>query len=694
MCCVKDRSVRKVFRLMILILLMNHWAFSQKLWDGGAGDGQWASAANWVDDVVPTASDNVLLDNSVVALSYAVSFPGSSVTVNSIRITPSSPSVIRLIIPPSNIAIPALTVSGVGGLIIDRGAEFINSSGGSPGTALVITDSIWIKNGGRFVHNSSNGHASYLVKVSRSPGTENGTFEFNVPGPASYTVSMAGRTYGNLELSAFAAGGTKSYLSNGSTAAIIRGDCKINSGVNYSLDFSGDINVRGNLVNAGNFNIASAANNNIIKIGKNISCPGIITETSMGNPVVELSGSDPQNISVTGSLLNSVALRLNNSSGAMLTAPLSLPYKLDLLTGKMTTSTSAMLTLQAACSIQADSNSVNSFINGPVTKLGLSNNSHFLFPVGKGNQQRWIALKNVSGDCTLEFFKSNPLLLATTFGPGIHHVSQIEYWNLRTISPLNVNVELSFDNVNSGGVTDLTSLRVAEFLNTDWTNAGNIAVSGTAGSKGSVVSNNFSMAGSQSVFFTLGSSSESQNPLPIRELYFQIIDEGDRRRFNWIVSSARSDVFYELQFSNDGRIFSNLRKLEALGHSSNNNYSESVFTSKDGFYRIKMSGQTGRICFSNIVRSGRSSGHIDRARLFPTIAVGSTVTLEIESTNPGFQQIYIADFLGRIVRQIKLEIRRGMQQISLPVCDLATGYYRVFGLSSPFLTNPLIFIKP
>ncbi|MBD3393538.1 MAG: DUF2341 domain-containing protein, partial [Chitinivibrionales bacterium] len=35
-----------------------------KTWDGGGADNDWTTAANWVDDAVPTATDNILFDNT------------------------------------------------------------------------------------------------------------------------------------------------------------------------------------------------------------------------------------------------------------------------------------------------------------------------------------------------------------------------------------------------------------------------------------------------------------------------------------------------------------------------------------------------------------------------------------------------------------------------------------------------------
>jgi hypothetical protein len=52
-----------------------------KRWDGGAADGQWFSPTNWAPDGVPTAYDNVILDNTNVAGAYTVTATGNRTAI-------------------------------------------------------------------------------------------------------------------------------------------------------------------------------------------------------------------------------------------------------------------------------------------------------------------------------------------------------------------------------------------------------------------------------------------------------------------------------------------------------------------------------------------------------------------------------------------------------------------------------------
>jgi hypothetical protein len=211
-----NRGLKLLGCALLFLAVTVREVFCQKKWDGGGGNNQWINPLNWNDDQLPSLNDSILLDNSLVASGYSVFLPSSNigVAVHSVRISPSMSSSIQLVIPVDNSAVPALSMSGQPGLVLESGAIFKNSSGATSGTVVSLVDSIYVLNGARFIQNSRTAHALYISRLSRMSGTERGVFEFNVPGTTSYTISLAGRTYGDLELNANAAGGTKTYLYN------------------------------------------------------------------------------------------------------------------------------------------------------------------------------------------------------------------------------------------------------------------------------------------------------------------------------------------------------------------------------------------------------------------------------------------------------------------------------------------------
>ncbi|AXY76151.1 hypothetical protein D3H65_20110 [Paraflavitalea soli] len=504
--------------LLALIIMGQLNSIAQKRWTGLAGDGQWLTPTNWSGNSIPTAIDDVILDNTFTSANYTVLLPPGNITVmvNSLTITPAADHTIEAILPLTNTAIPGLRLTNTGtALRINKGGIFRNASGALSGIPIDIAGALWIGNDGRYIHNTPRSHAAVVGNLSASPGTESGIFEFDIKGGGPL-ISFAGKTFGTLVLSATAAGGARTYNANGATPVIIRGNFLINDGVSFNLDLDDTIFIRGNYEQRGGiFNLGSGPNNTVVQIGKHLlQSKGIITENNNGLPILEMNGAGPQQLSMAGGIANSVALKINNAAGVVLQTPLSLPYQLELTAGQVNTSSTNLLTLQATCTVKVDSLSSTSFINGPLKKLGLMAQDQFLFPIGKGNTHRWLSLTQVTGNYTVEFFRANPKLMSSTYHANLHHISSIEHWTIvADLSPTpQTAVKLSFNDPNSGGVTDLATLRVARLSGNTWSDAGNTGCMGSPGSNGFVTSYALSSFGATE-YFSLASTTGSFNPL-------------------------------------------------------------------------------------------------------------------------------------------------------------------------------------
>lgn len=224
-------------------------AVGQKKWDGGAGTVHWVDAANWHPDGVPSSTDSVELDNSLLLTGYTILLPTGNVSVEcrKLLIRAGSEKQITVEIPIGSNAVPALSLTDAKeGLIIDAGGRFINASSADSSNPLQITGSMRIQYGGRYIHRTLRGNAYLTSKLSTGAGTETGIFEFDVPGNANTIVSLTGRTFGHLIFSA-KQNGTKSYQASGSSNCIILGNLEIQSGARYNHLFTADLHLYGNL---------------------------------------------------------------------------------------------------------------------------------------------------------------------------------------------------------------------------------------------------------------------------------------------------------------------------------------------------------------------------------------------------------------------------------------------------------------
>lgn len=118
------------------------WTYpDSKFWDGEGADGLWHTAANWVGDVVPVITDNVILDHTHVAAAYTVTIESDA---EAARISVGS-------------GVNAIGLSLDGGNFIVDGNITINNSGTL--AQIAATDTLFVagsfSNSGTFNANSS-----------------------------------------------------------------------------------------------------------------------------------------------------------------------------------------------------------------------------------------------------------------------------------------------------------------------------------------------------------------------------------------------------------------------------------------------------------------------------------------------------------------------------------------------------------
>ena len=589
-----DFEFRGIIISIFLLTTYSAIVNAQVKWDGEAGDGLWNTAANWAGNTLPSATDDVHLDNSIITANYIVTFPvgASSITVKSLTIIPVAGKNIEVLLPIGNTSIPAFTATGaVYGLIIHTGGIFRNSSGASAGTPVNISDSIQIKNGGLYIHNTSRAHAANVTVLSKVPGTEHGSFEFDVPGGSGYTVSITGRIYGNMILSATAAGGAKSYTSTGTSSVQINGNFIVNSGVNYSLNFNGGFTIDGNFIHSGSlFDISSGMHNNRIVIKKNVNQSGILTESGTGFPVVEFAGTANQDIGITGSITGTTVVRVNNPAGITLRAPMVVSNKIELLNGNIKTTGANILVFLDNASYSGAA--VNSFVEGPVRKIG---DDDFVFPIGKQANFAPVSIAGTGGSVTDEFqaeyFLGDPAIIfgKAVESPPITHISKLEYWTLDcSIGAPPKKITLSVHTYSDATLLEKLVVGRWDMASDIWRSEGNTAYSGIA--SGTVTSSNIHLFGT----FTLASTVSSENPLPLRDITLNVKNNDGYTSLSWIVDPSKHSDF-EILRSNNSVHFVPVGKLNSIPNKVHYQFSERLPVQGVFYYQLRIKEISGRV---------------------------------------------------------------------------------------------------
>jgi hypothetical protein len=691
---------RIIGRFIILTLLFPTLLKAEiKTWTGFGGDSNWSNPLNWTDMSLPRSTDDVLLDNENIPLSFVIKLPDVTVIVRTLVINPSPGRTIELILPASNLTANAFTVTGPGyGMELHDGAIFRNASGISSGESLQIADSIIIYDGGRYIHQTRSSHANNILKIlSIAPGTEHGIFDFDVP-RASYTISVSNRIYGCLELHSTAFGTAVNYTCTGANPLLIRGNLRIGANVSMSMDLSGvngNIQVEGDFIQeGGRLNLAAGnGDNSVLRIKGDLyqSPASIITETSNGNPWLELNGKRMQEIAMSGLILNQVGFRINNTTGSVLRLPLMLPWKLNLNLGEIVSSINAMLTLDTGCNIIIDSSRLSdSYVEGPLRKLGLNQQDHFLFPVGKDNNLRWLEIKYPSGNYTVEYFHQDPASIGTALGNGLDHISKLEYWKVKTDRGINdrAKIELSFTSVQSGGVTDPEHLNVAKFQSGLWEDAGHETSTGNF-IQGSVISGDIDFI---AVDYTLASTLNLENPLPLTIIKMDVKEITEKPVFSWTVESPEIPDHFDLyeEISGHSTLIANIM---AVNQQKNYSWTYNNHLVKGNHYfRIRMVDIHGKEYAGNIVLFKMDGSNIRLNWLGSGNYSGSSQLL-IQSDQAEEWKYKIISVQGQIIKSGVMKLEEGRNYLTLGEEIISSGIYIFHAINLSGKNYSLLFKK-
>ena len=459
-----------------------------------------------------------------------------------------------------------------------------------------------------------NGNVNFVSPRLYTRGTTyNGTAYLEKNGAAN-DASTGGNTF-NAEAT-LVSNGTGYFRPAGGTAN------DFNADVNYIKSNSGNLYPT--------YNCASTYAGNI-----NIDFNAQVYFGASGNGRVIMDGTNAQSINDLGTspLPLFRDFQTNNpNSEITLNTPIEIVRELDLDAGNIITSTANLLTMRDNSTVSSVSN--DAYIDGPIEKIG---NDAFTFPVGNDGFYAAISMSAPSGTTRrfrAQYFHQDADNAGdrNSLAASLNHISSSEYWTLeRTSGTSNVTVSLSWENARSGEVNKLTTLRVAHWDGSLWTDEGNGSTTGDTIS-GTVVT---SAAVTSFSPFTLASTT-SDNPLPITLLNFDAVLNGDQVDLKWETAAEINNDYFTVERSSDGVNFEPIGRIDGKGNY--NGLSEYIMTDFNplqgvSYYRLKQTDFDGKFEYSDIISitySLNTPAINSNMRLYPNPANnGSDVKLEM-----------------------------------------------------------------
>ena len=182
--------------------------------------------------------------------------------------------------------------------------------------------------------------------------------------------------------------------------------------------------------------------------------------------------------------------------------------------------------------------------------------------------------------------------------------------------------------------------------------------------------------------------------LPLTLLSFNGTKVGNDISLEWKTTDEVNLNHYEIERSNNGRVFEKIASLDALNRSGNHTYKLSDFNpwasnGKQLFYRLKMIDIDGKFRYSRIVSFSNS--------LFTTIHVSPNPTsnmLNVQlQAGKGNHVIKIMDAAGKLASAERFDLTEGSQILRLNVNSLASGTYLIMVQYPSGKTERVNFVK-
>ena len=180
----------KRLRILLIAMLIAYSASSQKIWDGPATGGSWATATNWNNNTLPVANDIVIFPTGISGTISNVN-SGANITLGGLIVQGNS-----------NIT---LTNSSNKTITIANGSGAIDFSIVAGATLTIGTNVDITLASGTATNNTAAGIAgTFIVNDSRTYDTNNGNVLTTVTG----TINNAGTVTGNIARLLFSNGST------------------------------------------------------------------------------------------------------------------------------------------------------------------------------------------------------------------------------------------------------------------------------------------------------------------------------------------------------------------------------------------------------------------------------------------------------------------------------------------------------
>ena len=746
-------NMKKSFFLFVMICLANIVIAGNKYWVGTTGN--YSDGANWnsLSDGsgtpgAPVNTDDIIIDRNAIITIDGVYFPSSlQITNNAIVEFTNASGIARVYTIGGGVISPAFNVAS-GCTLNVTGTSAITLTVASGSTASILgtldftgssskmdngfgTGIATLKTGGkiRYGGTSANGIGSIstliletgsIYEVYKNGGSfPTATYHPNslvlntgsIANPATFAMNSATGSYGNYEFNSPGNTNSTSGLNNNCTFNNLtitnNGSGKWVFSTNGITPYT--LTINGNLTLAAGTTLdinraGSGSQTTTILVNGNVLNNGTITETNANTgSLIELGGGTSSTFStVVNGINNDVSMRINKTSGAIVTAltDITLPNssfsKLTLTSGHIDMLTNnKLLFIQNPSFTALIGGSIGSHIIG---KLKRSSNEigGYGFPVSNNAAQLAKATITTSStnttDWTVDFLPVNSNA-TSGLAPGTIDIVSSYAWDISRTGATPANAD--FLTLFYGGLTTSQVLIPAQVKVVRWNGAAWDNFGGTDG--GGSVDNALGSTGGAAPTDPITSFGTFAiggiiGVLPVEFSYFNGVRSNEKHILSWKINNTGSDnINMQVQRSADGRIFNSIYSSTATALRCLlpfENMDEQPLPGNN-YYRIKTEDARGKVKYSSVILLFNKQPGLSIISMSPNPVSKSGLTkLNIASIHDNNIQLIVRDMQGKqCMHKTGIRLLTGNNQLNLDLSVLSSGTYQLSVISNGEIIN-------
>lgn len=164
--------------------------------------------------------------------------------------------------------------------------------------------------------------------------------------------------------------------------------------------------------------------------------------------------------------------------------------------------------------------------------------------------------------------------------------------------------------------------------------------------------------------------------LPLKLGYFSALASNNVTQLYWETFSEEKTSHFEIEKSQNGTDWNTIGRVNASGNSQskkNYSYTDNVSSRNTVFYRLKMIDADGTFTYSRVV-AVKNNSSTPSITVFPNPAT-DVIQVQVPASSPGQAKLSIVDAAGRQYSSVPLQIRNGVNTISIPIIQLGAGNY-------------------